>query len=189
MSGPDKLCNYFNQPWLDFTGRSLEAELGNGWSAGVHPEDLRDCLDTYTRAFDLRESFRMQFRLRRRDGEYRWVLDIGVPRLNLDGSFSGYIGSCMDITDHKLAEEALANMGRKLIEAHEEERTWIARELHDDISQQLALLTVQLGKWAQHPPNSNVKVTEHIRHVCKPFLLCWIWSRLPVSRSLETALH
>jgi signal transduction histidine kinase len=111
----------------------------------------------------------MQYRLRRHDGEYRWVLAIGVPRLNLDGSFSGYIGSCVDITDHKLAEEALANKGRKLIEAHEEERTWIARELHDDINQQLALLTVQLGKWAQHPPNSSVKVTEHIRHVCKSF--------------------
>jgi PAS domain S-box-containing protein len=167
MSGPDKLCNYFNQPWLDFAGRSLEAELGNGWSEGVHPEDLKDCLDTYTNSFDRHEPFKMQYRLRRHDGEYRWVLDIGVPRLNLNGSFSGYIGSCMDITDHKLAEEALANMGRKLIEAHEEERTWIARELHDDINQQLALLTVQLGQWAQHPPNSGAEVTDHIRHVCK----------------------
>jgi PAS domain S-box-containing protein len=167
MSGPDKLCNYFNQPWLDFAGRSLEAELGNGWSQGVHPEDLKDCLDTYTHSFDRHETFKMQYRLRRHDGEYRWVLDIGVPRLNLNGSFSGYIGSCMDITDHKLAEEALANMGRKLIEAHEEERTWIARELHDDINQQLALLTVQLGQWAQHPPNSGAEVTDHVRHVCK----------------------
>jgi PAS domain S-box-containing protein len=165
MSGPDKLCNYFNQPWLDFTGRSLEAELGNGWSEGVHPEDLKDCVATYTRAFDLRESFKMQYRLRRHDGEYRWVLDIGVPRLNLDGSFAGYIGSCLDITDHKLAEEALGNMGRRLIEAHEEERTRIARELHDDINQQIALLSVQLGQWAQHPPSSEVEVTDHISHV------------------------
>jgi PAS domain S-box-containing protein len=167
MAGPDKLFSYFNQPWLDFTGRSLEADLSNGWSGGVHPEDLKDCLDTYTRAFDLRESFRLQYRRRRHDGKYRWVLDIGLPRLNLDGSFAGYIGSCLDITDHKLAEEALANVGRKLIEAHEEERTWIARELHDDINQQLALLTVQLGQWAQHPPNSGAEVTDHIRHVCK----------------------
>ncbi len=87
MSGPDKLCNYSNQPWLDFTGRTLEAELGNGWLEGVHPEDLKDCLDVYTRAFDLRESFKMEYRLRRHDGEYRWLLDIGVPRLNPDSLF------------------------------------------------------------------------------------------------------
>jgi PAS domain S-box-containing protein len=167
MSGPDKLCNYVNQPWLDFTGRSLEAELGNGWSEGVHPEDLKDCLDIYTRSFDLHESFRMEYRVRRHDGEYRWVLDVGVPRLNLDGSFAGYIGSCLDITDNKLAENALADVGRRLIEAHEEERTWIARELHDDINQQLALLTVQLGQWAKHPPSSGVEFTDHIGVVCQ----------------------
>jgi PAS domain S-box-containing protein len=127
MSGPDKLCNYFNQTWLDFTGRSLEAELGNGWSEGIHPDDLKKCLDIYTHSFGLREPFRMEYRLRRHDAEYRWVLDIGVPRLSLDGSFAGYIGSCLDITDHKLAEKSLADVGRRLIEAHEEERTWIAR--------------------------------------------------------------
>ncbi len=165
MSGPDKLCNYFNQPWLDFTGRSLEAELGNGWSEGIHSDDLKDCLGTYTLAFDLRESFRMEYRLRRHDGEYRWVLAIGVPRLSLDGSFAGYIGSCLDITDHKLAEEALANVGRRLIEAHEEERTWIARELHDDINQRIALLSVNLEQWAQHPPSSGVEVSNHIGNV------------------------
>ena len=165
MSGPDKLCNYFNQPWLDFTGRSLEAELGNGWSEGVHPDDLKDCLGTYTLAFDLRESFRMEYRLRRHDGEYRWVLAMGVPRLSLDGSFAGYIGSCLDITDHKLAEEALADVGRRLIEAHEEERTWIARELHDDINQRIALLSVNLEQWAQHPPSSVVEVSNHIGNV------------------------
>lgn len=165
MSGPDKLCNYFNQPWLDFTGRPLEAELGNGWSEGVHPEDLKGCQDTYTRAFDLRESFKMQYRLRRHDGEYRWLLDIGVPRLNPDGSFVGYIGSCLDVTEAKLAEEALANMGRKLIEAHEEERTWIARELHDDINQRIALLSVELEQWGQHFPGSEVDVRNHMSHL------------------------
>ena len=131
----------------------------------MHPEDLKDCLDTYTRAFDLRESFKMQYRLRRHDGEYRWVLDIGVPRLNPDGSFAGYIGSCIDITDRKLAEEALAGVGRRLIEAHEEERTWIARELHDDINQRIALLAIELEQWDQHPPSSEVEVHDHIRHV------------------------
>jgi len=165
MSGRDKLFNYFNQPWLEFTGRPLEAELGNGWSEGVHPEDLKTCLDTYSAAFDQREPFKMHYRLRRNDGDYRWILDIGVPRFNSHGSFAGYIGSCIDATERKLAEETMADLGRRLIEAHEEERTWIARELHDDINQRIALLTVQLGVWAQDPPDSRVEVADHIRHV------------------------
>jgi PAS domain S-box-containing protein len=107
MSGTDKLCTYFNKPWLDFTGRPIDRELGNGWADGVHPEDLGSCMDMYIQAFDLREAFRMEYRLRRRDGEYRWVSDIGVPRFNPDGSFAGYIGSCIDVTEQRLAEEQL----------------------------------------------------------------------------------
>jgi len=144
MSGPDKLCTYFNQPWLNFTGRSIHEELGNGWAQGVHPEDVKVCLETYRNVFDQRETFEMEYRLRRHDGEYRWVLDLGVPRFHPDGSFAGYIGSCLDVTERKQAEEALSSVNRKLIEAHEEERTWIARELHDEINQRLALLAVNL---------------------------------------------
>jgi PAS domain S-box-containing protein len=107
MSGTDKLCNYFNKPWLDFTGRSIDQELGNGWAEGVDPEDLQRCLDTYIQAFDRREAFKMEYRLRRHDGEFRWVLDIGVPRFNPDGSFAGYIGSCIDVTEQRRAEEQL----------------------------------------------------------------------------------
>jgi signal transduction histidine kinase len=106
----------------------------------------------------------MQYRLRRHDGAYRWVSAIGVPRFNPDHSFAGYIGSCIDVTDRKLAAEALANMGRKLIEAHEEERTRIARELHDDINQRIALLTVELERWNQHLPESAVDIHDHIDH-------------------------
>jgi signal transduction histidine kinase len=131
---------------------------------------LKNCMDVYTRSFDLRESFKMQYRLRRHDGQYRWVSDIGVPRLNPDGSFAGYIGSCIDVTEGKLAEEALASVGRRLIEAHEEERTWLARELHDDINQRIALLALQLDQSYQHLHSPGVEVTEHIRQVRQQLL-------------------
>jgi len=114
MSGTDKLCTYFNKPWLDFTGRSLEEELGNGWAEGVHSDDLQNCLDTYTQLFERREKFRMQYRLRRYDGEYCWILDVGVPRLNPDRSFAGYIGIAVDVTERKEAEEALREFNRAL---------------------------------------------------------------------------
>jgi PAS domain S-box-containing protein len=165
MSGPDKLCSYFNQPWLKFTGRTLEEELGTGWSQGVHPDDLDRCWKTYSESFEKRKPFEMQYRLRRLDAEYRWVSDIGVPRFDANGSFAGYIGSCIDITDHKLAQETLASLGRKLIEAHEEERTWIARELHDDINQRIALISVELQQWDQHLYDSQPNGREHIQNI------------------------
>jgi len=140
MSGPDKLCNYFNNPWLEFTGRSLKEELGNGWTKEIHPEDLQACLDTYNQSFDRRETFRMEYRLLRRDGEYRWLLDIGVPRFNKDGSFVGYVGCCIDISDQKEARTILTELSGRLLRAGEDERAKIARELHDDINQRLALL-------------------------------------------------
>ena len=104
MSGTDKLCTFFNKGWLDFTGRSLEQELGNGWAEGVHREDFDRCFEVYVNSFDARQPFTMEYRLRRSDGEYRWVLDIGTPRFAHDGTFIGYIGSCIDITLRKQAE-------------------------------------------------------------------------------------
>ena len=152
MSEYYRWCHYLNKTWLEFTGRPLEAELGDGWLVGVHPEDLKGFQDIFTRAFDRRESFNTQYRLRRYDGEYRWVLNIGVPRSNPDGSFDGYIGSCIDVTERKQAEEALAGVGRRLIEAQEEERAWIARELHDDFTQRIAMLTIDLERWGERLP-------------------------------------
>jgi PAS domain S-box-containing protein len=158
MAGADKLCTYVNQPWLDFTNRSLTQELGNGWLENIHAEDVAACFDTYTEAFDRREPFTMQYRLRRHDGEYRWVMDRGVPRFDGNNSFAGYIGSCVDITDRKLAEEALSSVSRRLIDAQEQERTRIARELHDDINQRIAMVGIELDVLQQSLPNAGAAV-------------------------------
>ena len=106
-SSLDKLCDYFNEPWLAFTGRSLEQELGNGWTEGVHPEDFQRCLDTYVAAFDKRESFNMEYRLRHHSGGYHWIIDQGTPRYNSHGKFLGYVGHCLDIDDSKQQEVTL----------------------------------------------------------------------------------
>jgi len=146
MAGPDKLCNFFNKPWLDFTGRTMEQESGNGWAEGVHPDDLRRCLKSYLESFDARQAFVLQYRLRRHDGEYRWILDNGVPRYDAQRVFSGYIGSCVDITARKQAEEAGRDLSGRLINAQEEERTRLARELQDDVTQRLARLAIDIGR-------------------------------------------
>jgi PAS domain S-box-containing protein len=119
MSGLDKLCTFFNKSWLEFTGRGLEQEMGNGWVEGVHRDDLQKCLKIYTEAFDARKPFVMQYRLRRNDGEYRWISDHGVPRHDADGTFAGYIGSCVDVTDLLAKEEALHGFEQRVVLAAE----------------------------------------------------------------------
>jgi PAS domain S-box-containing protein len=158
MSGTDKRCTFFNQGWLKFTGRPIEQELGEGWLSGVYPDDLEHCSGLYSASFDARADFEMEYRLRRFDGEFRWLVDFGVPRFESDGTFLGYIGSCIDITDRKTSEESLHTLTGRLISAQEEERARIARELHDDFSQRLALLGIGLGQlWKKLPPEEVEK--------------------------------
>jgi PAS domain S-box-containing protein len=105
MSGIDKLCHYFNKGWLDFVGRTLEQESGNGWAENVHPDDFDRCLQTYVANFDARRLFEMEYRLRHHTGEYRWIYDRGVPRYAPDGRFEGYVGGCLDIHAQKAVAE------------------------------------------------------------------------------------
>jgi two-component system sensor kinase FixL len=138
MAGTDKLCTFFNKPWLDFTGRSTEQELGNGWAEGVHPDDLQNCLQVYTSAFDARQPFVMQYRLRRNDGEYRWISDQGVPRYDAQGTFAGYIGSCVDVTELMTKDEALRQSEERM---------------------RLAAAAVNLGIWEWHLPTNEIWAT------------------------------
>lgn len=152
MSGTNKLCTFFNRGWLNFTGRTVEQELGDGWVAGVHRDDRVHCLEIYSAAFDARANFEMEYRLRRYDGEYRWIVDYGVPRFGSNGTFCGYMGSCVDITERKRSEMSLRELTGQLIHAQEEERARLARELHDDISQRMAFLQIGLEQCKERLP-------------------------------------
>ena len=149
MAGVDKLCYYFNKGWLDFVGRTLEQESGNGWTENVHPEDFERCLEVYVANFDARRSFEMEYRMRHHTGQYRWILDRGVPRYAPDGTFEGYVGGCLDIHDQKEAAEKvrIADDMTRLMKTQDEERRRIARELHDSAGQTLAVLGINLAQF------------------------------------------
>ena len=114
MSRQDSLCIFFNKTWLHFTGRTLEQEWGIGWTEGIHFEDYQKCMDTYISHFNQRTLFEMEYRLRRHDGEYRWILDRGVPYYNANHEFLGFIGSCIDITESKIAKEIMQKINVEL---------------------------------------------------------------------------
>jgi PAS domain S-box-containing protein len=135
ISDTEKLCTFVNKGWLDFTGRSLEKELGNGWAEGVHPEDRERFLGMYSSSIDARREFNSIFRLRRADGNYRWVVCTGVPRFVAAGAFSGYIVSCVDIADQKLVEEQLR-----------------ANEVRLKDAQRLA----KVGSWERHIADNSI---------------------------------
>lgn len=113
----DKKCDYFNHTWLEFTGRTMEQEFGDGWAEGVHPDDLEFCVDIYVTNFDKREPFVMEYRLKNKEGEYRWIRDFGRPFYDLDNNFAGYIGSCYDITEYKNYQATLLENAENLQKA------------------------------------------------------------------------
>ncbi|MEL4177255.1 diguanylate cyclase domain-containing protein [Roseateles sp. PN1] len=131
MAGVDKACFYFNQPWLNFTGRTEAQEYGNGWTEGLHPDDFQSCLDTYIAAFERREAFTMEYRLRRHDGAYRWIIDEGKPRYDGSGEFLGYVGHCLDIHERKEAEAKIQRERRQLYAILEELPVYVYLQAKD----------------------------------------------------------
>ena len=162
MSDIEKSFVFLNKTWLNFTGRPLREELGRGWATGIHPDDLADSRRAHSAAFEARQEFSIEYRVRRFDGEYRWVEDHGVPRFESGGVFCGYIGACMDITDRRLYESSLEDFNGRLIMAQEQERTKIARELHDDLSQRMARLLIRLERCLHSSEGASSKFREHL---------------------------
>ena len=166
MSDEYGQITYANQAAIHFVGAD---PVKGDWMASVHPDDLPDVISEVADALDKEVGFTKEFRLRRADGKYRWVLDVAAPRRNGNGSFAGLIGYGSDITDQKLAQEALREVGGRLIEAQEQERSRIARELHDDICQKLALLSMEmeLSKRTCSVPGGAVEARiEEMRQHC-----------------------
>lgn len=130
-AGTDKLCQYFNQPWHNFTGRTIEQEKGNGWTEGVHPDDIEKCFKTFIDAFDKREKFEMEYRLLHNSGEYKWIRDLGTPNYNGEGAFVGYIGYCFDITEQKELENELINAKERAEESNKLKTAFLENMSHE----------------------------------------------------------
>jgi PAS domain S-box-containing protein len=173
MCGVDAQCTFLNKPWLDFTGTPLEKQLGMGWLESVHPDDRGKCEQVCRSAFETKQSFVFEYRIRRNDGNYRWILDHGVPRFEPDGIFVGFIGTCIDITGRKEAEVRLRQLSSQLIHAQETERFRIGQELHDDLSQRAAVLALRLSDLSRnHHTNLVLKMEfdrmrEQVVELCK----------------------
>ena len=166
MCDSEGAVTYLNDRRIDFTGRDLATGFEDTWSTFIHPDDLENVHAANKRGLEQQKEYSKEYRLRRHDGAYRWMLDIAAPRAHEDGSFAGFVGSAVDITDQKLAQEALEKIGGKLIEAQEEERSRIARELHDDICQRLALLSMELEQANRGSNSGRSPKLEEIRRHC-----------------------
>ena len=142
-SGLDAKCDYFNEPWLQFTGRTLAQELGDGWAEGVHPDDFDRCVAFYLDHFARRAPFEMEYRLKRHDGEYRWIFDRGAPFNDETGAFAGFIGSCLDVEDRRRAHAELQQHSEEQLELARDFEKWILAIVSHDIRNPLN--TIQLS--------------------------------------------
>jgi len=178
---PDTTLDYLNQNCVTFTGLPLEKLLDEGWLDAVHPEDRDYCVGTYTPAFEARTPVRVEYRVRRADGAYRWLLASGIPKFGPDGSFAGYVGCDVDITERRNAEDLIREsraalevshrevqqLAGNLLTAHEDERRHLARELHDDLTQRLARLAIDAGRMESAPnaPRGVRQLREELVHL------------------------
>ena len=156
---------YLNGRRIAFTGTDAGAGYGDTWITYVHPDDVERMLGTLYAALEIKQPFSQEYRLRRSDGAYRWMFDVASPRVNGDGSFGGFIGSAIDTTDQKLAQQALAKVSGQLIEAQEQERSRIARDLHDDICQRLALLSMEIDQANRASHGSVTATTPNLENI------------------------
>ncbi len=156
---------YLNKRVLSFTGAKAEEPNGDGWYNYIHVDDLVEALRAKERALQDHQRFVREYRVRRSDGAYRWMFDVGNPRFDVEGFFVGFIGSAVDITDQKLAREALEKVGGLLIAAQEKERSHIARELHDDICQRLAMLSLRIEKVTKAWSYGQVPVGDQLEQI------------------------
>ncbi|HJQ71422.1 MAG TPA: ABC transporter substrate binding protein [Blastocatellia bacterium] len=165
VTEPDGSCSFLSQSWYDFTGQTPETGLGFGWLNATHPDDQYYVHEMFVAANARREAFRFEYRLRGKDGSYAWAIDAAAPRVSDSGEFLGYIGSVIDITERKTAEQALENLSGQLIQVREDECARIARELHDDLSQSVALISLELDQLGQNPPGSQAEFHKLIREI------------------------
>jgi PAS domain S-box-containing protein len=154
-AGLDAKCDYFNGPWLEFTGRTLEQELGDGWAEGVHPDDFDRCVKHYLDHFHRREPFEMEYRLRRHDGEFRWIFDRGVPYTDDAGKFAGFIGSCVDVDERRKAQDAQQIHDQEQLQLARDFEKWILAIVSHDIRDPLGSIQLSAHALQMLPDSTN----------------------------------
>jgi PAS domain S-box-containing protein len=168
-AGLDANCDFFNDTWLAFTGRTLEQEMGDGWAEGVHPDDLERCVAFYLDHFRRREAFEMEYRLRRHDGEYRWIFDRGVPFTDDSGTFAGFIGSCVDVEDRRRAQQVEQQHNQEQLALARDFEKWILTIVSHDIRNPLGAILfaarrLQDGAEPGSPAKKQAEVVERGVH-------------------------